>query len=217
MTPKSLLQRLLVASAAVGAVACGARTGDQLDDPRDLLRAGAGVGGRAGSAQGGSAQAGSAGAAQAGSAQAGSAGKAQAGSAGAAGKPISVGCFEGASCVAGSWCSPDKETWSVCECGESGFECDQPYPWGKSTKVCFEPASQDSDCPPFTSPSLQQQLPWTFSCTGVESGPTLELIGGSAEHPACCYGVQNFGCGGRPLIVEQRGRTAGIVARRDWA
>lgn len=208
MTASHLLKRLLLAGAAAGVAACGARTGEDLDEPHELLGPDTGTAGRAGSAQGGSSQAGAA--------QAGKAG-ANAGSAGAAGKPIVTGCFDGATCVAGSWCSPTKDTSSVCACSASGVEtCGKAFPWGQTTKVCFELGTPDLPCPASTDPSLYQKLPWELGCTGISSGPDFHYVGGSVQHPACCYDVGNFGCGGRPLVVSSLGWTAGLVVREDW-
>lgn len=196
----------MLASAATGAAACGARTGDELDGPYELLVAQAA--GRAGSARGGAPQAGAAGAAQGGAAQAGSAGEA-----GAAGAPIIPGCAPGSTCIADSWCQI-KSNLDICECASGAFTCGKAFPWGETTKVCFDQPA--SGCPSIGTGELNKAMPWALGCSGVSSGPVVELLGGNAAFPSCCYQIGNFACGGRPLVISELGWTAGLVARTDW-
>lgn len=198
MSKSHLLKRLLLASAAVGAAACGARTGDEVDEPRELLRAQAAAG-AAGSAHGGASQAGAS----------------QGGKGGAGGsKTIIPGCGAGATCIESSWCETEPSN-DVCECVAGHFSCGKPFPWGKTTKVCFQPAP-GAACPQLGTGALNAALPWTLGCVPVSVGPDLEHLGGDPAYPTCCYQVSNFACGGRPLVVSELAWTARLVARRDW-
>lgn len=208
MNSSLLLRRLIVASAAVTA-ACGARTGDEPEEPAHLLGDDTGTAGRGGGS------AGAAGAAQAGK---GGSTAGKAGAAGAAGATTKIvtGCFDGASCVPSAWCQNTSGT--ICECDAAGNQhCGKSTPWGMKTKVCFELSTPDLPCPNAGDPSLYQLLPWQLGCTGIEGGPEFHYVANSVEHPACCYDVGNFGCGGRPFVVSERGWTSRLVARADWA
>lgn len=206
MNSALLLRRLVLASAAASA-ACGARTGDDLSEPAELLtsesvgRAGAG-GAAAGSSGTGGMVAG------------GKGGSVAGGSGGAAAKVV-TGCFDDASCVPNSWCNPKNSAGTVCACDSTGKQsCGKSVPFGEPTLVCLELPTPDLPCPQAQDPSLYQTLPWELGCSGVTAGPVFYSVG---EHPTCCYTVGNFGCGGRPFVVSELGWTSRLVSRTDWS
>lgn len=78
---------------------------------------------------------------------------------------------------------------------------------------CYDPAMSGGACVPTTSPALRRLTGNRFAeC--IADGPTSQRDAKTGE-PRCCYGLGAIG-EGRPLLIDDARRSAGLRRARAW-
>ena len=128
-----------------------------------------------------------------------------------------------AACICSYGCTQDSDCGpgAICLCGDPVGSCvpatcmsDNDCPTGS---LCASNAASPSSCAgpgAFSCQSLDDACLSTNECTGPQSGASCVEQGSGAGMARTC--VEEACAGGRPFLVDEVVRVAGVTGRRDW-